>query len=40
MSLKIIESNEITDMVLENLVDSLYSISCDYGDYLAIDYLR
>jgi uncharacterized protein YsxB (DUF464 family) len=40
MSLKIIETNEITDMVLDNLVDLLYSISCDYGDYLAIDYLR
>jgi|SRR5690554_4614032 len=39
MSLKIIESNEITDMVLENLVDSLYSLSCDYGDYLAINYI-
>ncbi|MCK9536243.1 MAG: ribosomal-processing cysteine protease Prp [Bacilli bacterium] len=40
MTLKIIESNEITDMVLENLIDSLYSISCDYGDYLAINYVR
>jgi len=40
MDLKIIESNEITSMILDNLVDSLYSISCDYGEYLAINYIR
>lgn len=40
MNLKIIESNEMTTMILENLIDTLYSISCDFGDFLAINYIR
>lgn len=36
MNLKILESNDLTEMVLENLVESLEGISSDYADYLQV----
>ncbi|MFY9421629.1 MAG: ribosomal-processing cysteine protease Prp [Acholeplasmataceae bacterium] len=36
MELTIIETNEFTEMVLENLVASLEGISSDYADYLQV----
>ena len=36
MQLKILETNDFTEMVLDNLVNNLEGISADYADYLQV----
>lgn len=36
MKLRVLETNDFTEMVLENLVDSLEGISAEYADYLQV----
>jgi hypothetical protein len=36
MILKILETNEITDLIIENLISTLQGISNDYADYLEV----
>ena len=38
MKLEIVESNEMTNLVLDNLISSLEGISLDYAKYLKIKY--